>query len=222
MGKIIKALEEEVASRKEKLTTYHAYEPEEELLLNGEPLFSVLDFWKYAYSQLKGTAGALGEFFVARALGIEKAEIVDYWTAYDMAYRNKRIEVKSTQYVHTWNKEISETRVFSIEPSNNGYWTSAGIDISNGGKKSRQSEVYVFCINENKDIENDDPLRVDDWMFYVVPTFVINNYCIGNPGQKKIAFSVVRKLCKEGVRFNQLKAAVDEAIDSSDAYYERL
>lgn len=52
MGKYIKALEEDVAKRKEKLTSYHAYTPDEVFHHNGQGLFSVLDFWQYAYSQL--------------------------------------------------------------------------------------------------------------------------------------------------------------------------
>ena len=82
MGKQIKALETAVAEKKEKLTAYHAYAPEEIFLFKGEEQFSVLDFWRYAYSQLDSLADILAEFFVARALGIEKAENVDCFNSY--------------------------------------------------------------------------------------------------------------------------------------------
>lgn len=219
MGKYIKALEKDVAQRKEKLTDYHAYTPDEMFTSNGEEVFSVLDFWRFAYSQLKGKGGALAEFFVAKALGVGKAENVNYWTAYDMAYRNKRIEVKATQYVHPWNTRISKVRTFSIEPSNDQYWDNA--DFASGERKlSRQSEIYVFCLNSNTSIENCDPLRLDDWIFYVVPTFTINSYCQNNPNQKKISLNVVKRLAGEGVSFDRLREAVDRAIDMSDEYYE--
>jgi hypothetical protein len=221
MGKFIKALEDDVAKRKENLTAYHAYVPEEKFFHKGEELFSVLDFWQYAYSQLRGLDDTLAEFFVAKSLGIEKAENVNYWTAYDMAYRNKRIEVKATSYVHPWNTHISKVRTFSIEPTNNSYWGDSGI-ASSEKKMSRQSEVYVFCLNSNMDIHNCDPLRIDDWIFYVVPTFVINNYCKGHPEQKKISLNVVRKLARSEVCFSELKSAIDVAIDQSDRYYESL
>ena len=222
MGKYIKALEAAVAREKERLTEYHSYLPDEMFVSNGETVFSVLDYWRYAHSQLNAEADTLAEFFVAKALGINKAENVNYWTAYDMAYRNKRIEVKSTRYVHPWNTHISEVRTFSIEPTNNSYW---GYDKAGaGGDKllSRQSEVYVFCLNNNKDIDKCDPLRLDDWIFYVVPTFEINNYCKNNPNQKKISLNVVKRLAKQGVAFAELRAAVDRAVDLSDAYYESL
>lgn len=222
MGKYIKALEEDVAQRKVKLTAYHSYAPEEKFQHNGEALFSVLDFWQYAYSQLEGLGDTLAEFLVAKALCVEKAENVNYWTAYDMAYRNKRIEVKATRYVHPWNTHISKVRTFSIEPTNNSYWGNSKDGVNGGRKLSRQSEVYVFCLNGNMDIHNSDPLRVDDWMFYVVPTFEINNYCKDNPNQKKISLNVVKRLAKGGVAFDMLKNAVDAAINSSDKYYEDL
>ena len=41
-------------------------------------------------------------------------------------------------------------------------------------------------------------LAVDDWVFYVVPTFVIDGYCKKNPAQRKISLNVVKRLAKEG------------------------
>ena len=224
MGRKIKALEIDVAKKKEKLTAYHSYAPEEMFQLKGQELCSVLDFWRYAYGQLEGLSETLAEFLVARALGIEKAENVNYWTAYDMAYRNKRIEVKATSYVHPWNTSISKVRTFSIEPTNNSYWGNSDDGVNGEKKLSRQSDVYVFCLNANMDIQNNNPLNVDDWIFYVVPTFEINIYCMNNsnPEQKKISLNVVKRLAKNGVAFDELKNAVDNAIEKSDKYYEEL
>ena len=222
MGKKIKALEQDVAQRKVELTAYHAYQPDEKFRHKDAELFSVLDFWKYAYGQLEGLGDTLAEFFVAKALGIEKAENVNYWTAYDMAYRNKRIEVKATRYVHPWNTHISKVRTFSIEPTNNSYWGNSEDGVNGGKERSRQSEVYVFCLNNNMDIEKNDPLNMDDWVFYVVPTFEINNYCEDNPEQKKISLNVVRRLANGGVAFDGLRDAVNAAIEKSDQYYEAL
>lgn len=84
-------LEVEVAKKKEELTAYEPYTPDEMFRFKGENIFSVEDFWQYAYSQLDGMAETIAEFLVAKALGIKKAENVNYWTAYDMAYRNKRM-----------------------------------------------------------------------------------------------------------------------------------
>lgn len=190
-------LEATVAKKKEELTAYEPYAPDEMFRFRGKDLFSVEDFWQYAYSQLDGMAETIAEFLVAKALGIKKAENVNYWTAYDMAYRNKRIEVKATSYVH---------------PS---YWENQDAER----KLSRQSEVYVFCLNTNKDIGKRNALTVDDWVFYVVPTFVVDGYCKETPAQKKISLNVVKRLAKEEVSYDRLREAVDEAIVLSDSYY---
>lgn len=222
MGKKIVALEMDVAQRKQELSAYHSYAPEEMFTHKDRELFSVLDFWRYAYSQLEGLGDTIAEFLVAKALGIEKAENVNYWTAYDMAYRNKRIEVKATQYVHPWNTKISKVRNFSIEPTSNSYWGNGKDGVNDGNTHSRQSEVYVFCLNSNMDIQSSNPLKVDDWVFYVIPTFEINTYCKDNPKQKKISLSVVKRLAKCGVAFDKLRDTVDAAIERSDRYYEGL
>lgn len=208
-------LEAAVAKKKEGLTAYEPYTPDEMFRFRGKGLFSVVDFWQYAYSQLDGMAETIAEFLVAKALNIEKAENVNYWTAYDMAYRNKRIEVKASSYVHPWNKKISKIRTFSIAPTNNSYWKNRDTEQ----KFSRQSEVYVFCLNKNQDIGKRNALAVDDWVFYVVPTFVIDGYCKKNPAQRKISLNVVKRLAKGEVSYDRLRDAVDEAIALSDSYY---
>ena len=145
MSSYTKKLEVAVAEKKKELTAYEPYTPDEMFQFRGKDLFSVEDFWQYAYSQLDGMAETIAEFLVAKALSVEKAENVNYWTAYDMAYRNKRIEVKATSYVHPWNKEISKIRTFSIAPTNNSYWENQDAER----KLSRQSEVYVFWISRS-------------------------------------------------------------------------
>lgn len=222
MGKYIKALEEEVAKRKIANTSYKAFPPNEKFTLNGEDIFSVLDYWKYAYSQMEAENSTIAEFLVARTLGIEKAENVNYWTAYDMAYRNKRIEIKATRYIHPWSDKISQVRTFSIEPSNNAYWGNGDSGVSSGKKLSRQSEVYVFCLNVNKNLKDENILNLDYWRFYVVPTYKINEYCKDNPNQKKISLNVVKKLAEHECLYPEIREYVDRAIDQSDSYYENL
>lgn len=207
----------ELARRKN--TEYHSYDKDEQFSLRGEPLFSVFDFWKYHYSHLVGETGKIGEFLVAKALGIDKAENVLSWSAYDMSYRGARIEVKSTAYVHPWNEsEVSRIRTFSIAPSKNEYWALGIVEADNHSTYARQSDIYVFCLNINQIIENDDPLRVDDWEFYVVPTSAIDEYTQNNnnPLQKTISLNVIKKLSGDPIPFEHLKGKIDEAVDLFD------
>ena len=153
----------------------------------------------------------IAEFLVAKALGIEKAENVAYWTAYDISYREMRIEIKATEYVHAWNrKKVSKIRTFSIAPSNNWYWGQKG-----ERKLSRQNDLYVFCLNTNQEVQNPQPLNLDFWEFYIVPTSMVNEYAVksNNPDQKKISLNVVKRMAGEAVRWDNLRKRIDEVID---------
>ena len=203
-------MKDQIRKTREKNTAYTNYLETDQFQLNGETCFSVLDFWRYYYGDLAGQSPFIAEYMVARSLGITKAENVTYWTAYDMSYRNMRIEVKATESVHAWNrKSVSQTRTFSIAPSNDRYWGK--------GKErtqSRQNDIYVFCLNTNQELQNPQPLNLDYWEFYIVPTFRINNYAAsyGNPHQKKISLNVIRKMA-EAVSYDGLKSAIDKAVD---------
>ena len=177
-----------IEKTRQKNTSYKSYREDDRFILSGNAVLSVLDFWRFCYGDLAGQSPMIAEFLVAKSLGIEKAENVTYWTAYDMSYRNKRIEVKATEYVHAWNKKkVSKVRTFSIAPSNNHYWGKEG-----ERKLSRQNDLYVFCLNTNQELQNPQPLNLDFWEFYVVETNIINQYTksYGNPDQKKISLNL--------------------------------
>lgn len=202
---------DDIEKKREMNTSYRSYQENDYFTFSGSPAFSVLDFWRYCYGNLAGQSSVIAEFLVAKVLGIEKAENVTYWTAYDMAYRNMRIEVKMTEYVHSWNKKsVSKVRTFSIAPSNNRYWGSKGEK-----RVSRQNDLYVFCLNTNREVQNPHPLILDDWEFYVLETAKINHYTEkrGNPDQKTISLNVIRRMSGKAVKWDELKHKVDNVID---------
>ncbi len=218
-----RALEAAVQKQHDMNTQYHAYTEADAFTFNGVQEFSVLDFWRYSYCQLKNLQGAIAEYLVARALGISKAENINSWTGYDLSCGSKRIEVKSTSYVHTWNKnKVSKARTFNIAPSSNYYWFG-GLD-RNGKESARQNEIYVFCLNSNQDIASANPLVLDDWEFYVVPTFRIDAFCIkrGNPNQKTISLNIVRGLAFRAVKWNELCTAIHDTIKLIDQHVLEL
>ena len=219
MRRLLNEMTSFVEKKRNKNTDYHAYREDELFTYNGKPQFSVLDFWRYHFSQIAEMQASISEFLVAKSLGIEKAENVNYWTAYDMSYKGRRIEVKATAYVHPFNSHISKQRTFSIAPTKNNYWqTFIGPDYRK--REARQSEVYVFCINTDKDIENHNPLNIDLWRFYVVPTYKINAYSEswGQPNQKTISLRVVKSLSRGEVTFGDLRREIEYAISESDTY----
>ena len=82
----------------------------------------------------------------------------------------------------------------------------------------RNNDVYVFCLILGETREASNPLILDHWRFWVIPTKLINAKCGDN---KSITLPRVKKLFKEvfgseeGLRFANLKSAVDKAIEYS-------
>ena len=165
---------------------------------------TMLDFWKYQYSNIYDMQEYIAEFIVGKALGIDEPMNRDGWTLWDIDYQGKRIEVKQTSYYHSWqekiaNGKISQQRTFSITPAFTRYKDSTT-------SYERQNDIYVFCLNTGNNEEDSYPLDMANWEFYVVPTKIINDNCTSE--QKTISLGKVRKLAPL-TRFNELKNVID-------------
>ena len=133
---------------------------------------TMLDYWTWAFSDLVGNTerGVLAEYLVAKAIGA-KSPVRNSWAAYDIdAPDGTKIEVKSASYVQSWHQSKLSAIKFSIRktlewiPEKNEF----GID------KKRQSDVYVFCLLNQKDKHKVNPLDLGQWEFYVIPTSVLD------------------------------------------------
>ena len=188
----------------------------EEFSLNGENMgFNVLDFWRFQYSNLSDLEGRVGEFLVAMALGKDSGDNNNGWTLWDINYKGKRVEVKTTSYYKTWRKEgtYSEVRTFGIQqtyPNKDGNPNTYSDNKEE--VKVRNNDIYIFVINLGKTKEEADPLNLNNWRFYVVATKVINDKCGSN---KTISLKKVQNLSghKDGLMFDELKAKVDQIIE---------
>lgn len=171
---------------------------------------TMLDFWKYQYSNIFDLQDSIAEFIVGKALGIEEPMNRDGWTLYDIAYKHKdckrtvHIEVKQTGYYHSWqnkiaNGRISQQRTFGIHPAYSTYKDSRT-------ELKRQNDIYVFCLNTGINEEESNPLDMANWEFYVVPTATINEKCATS--QKTISLGKVRKLAPL-TRYHELKTIID-------------
>jgi hypothetical protein len=166
------------------------------------------DFWRFHFSNIYDLQDKIAEFVVAKALGIDKAQNDQYWTLWDISYRDKRIEVKETSYYHSFNREgsVSKQRVFGITKANGSY------DPTKSGNADfcRQNDVYVFCLNTGDSRETSNPLNLNNWEFYIVPTAVINEKCGNN---KTISLGRIKSLGFSAKRYDEIKHEVDSIID---------
>ena len=149
---------------------------DEQLSFNGSATgIKLIDFWKWSVSDIisNATRGRFAEFIVAMALGIDLKNIRDEWSAYDLiSNEGIKIEVKSASYLQSWFQRNFSTISFSIKAAR--LWDSS--TNTQAEIPTRPSDIYVFCLLKHKDQATLEPMNLDQWDFFVVSTFAINNY----------------------------------------------
>lgn len=171
---------------------------------NGEMVASLKDFWQWAYSDLLGNAerGAVAEFIVATALGVHKNVRVS-WDKFDLLSKEGiKIEVKTSGFIQTWEQKSLSKLVFGIAPTFG--WDS----VTNvyDTERSRQSDVYVFCVHKHTKQETIDPLDIKQWDFYLLTTAVIDKVF----GEQKTA--TLTSLKKAGAVLCQYETLYEEIL----------
>ena len=74
------------------------------------------------------------------------------------------------------------------------------------GEPKRHADLYVFCLLKHKESSTIDPLKLEQWEFYVVPTFVLNNY---ERSQSSITINSLKKLT-EPKGYKDLKTEIEK------------
>ena len=170
----------------------------------GKPLsLDLLGFWQWSGSDLTGNTarGVLAEFIVATALGIADKLRIE-WDAFDLIEKNgKKIEVKSSSYLQTWHQRKLSAITFGIQRTR--IWDPKTNTMI--GELRRQSEIYIFCILAQKESKKLDPLNLDQWEFYILPTSVLDEKC---PTQKTIGLSRLLTLGPKVVKYGGIADAI--------------
>ena len=184
---------------------------DEPILWKGkETGFCLRDFWSWSYSDLLDNTlrGCYSEFIVAAALGIDLSEPRANWEPWDLTLYEEanaiHIEVKSGSYPQAWKQNHPSTIRFGIQPTicwspTNGYT----------GEPHRQSDVYVFCVFAEQDAAKADPMKLDSWEFYVLPTKELDKHC---GVQRTISLNALLRLSPQKVDFADLKSAVLQSV----------
>ncbi len=170
---------------------------------------TVGDFWSWAYSDIRSNRnrGIFAEFLVGTALGAVDQPRIE-WDGYDLLYRDRRIEVKASGYVQSWNQTRPSTISFNIAPRL--AWDSQTNTYAL--VPARANDCYVFCLHAEQERDAAQVLKVEQWKFYVVPTSTLLAQ-FGN--QKTIRLGPLTTRCNvTPIDFTQLKNAVDRVLDS--------
>lgn len=190
-------------------------------VLTGDEVFScaesplsttVKDFWAWSMSRLMadGPRGDLAEFIVNTALGVDTTTPKTGWGECDIIYNGLRIEIKCSTYLQAWERPSLSKPVFSIAKTINcdigefeGGYRYIGRDSS---PPQRRSELYIFCLFAATDRAAADPMKLNQWEFYIVPTKLINEK-LGD--RRKISLQGIERLGISKCGYSEIKSAVD-------------
>lgn len=168
--------------------------------------YNLYDFWRWSVSDIlsNATRGRFAEFIVGTAVGLNPTDLRDEWDAFDIKTDDEiKIEVKSASYIQSWNQKAFSKISFSIKKAR--YW-----DAENNmqrGEPKRHADLYIFCHLKHKDQNTIDPLKMEQWDFYVLPTITLDNY---ERSQHSITLNSLKKLT-EPTKYAELKDAIEQA-----------
>jgi len=167
------------------------------------------DFWAWAYSDILSNSnrGVFAEFLVGSALDAVTAPRIE-WDSYDLRYGDKKIEVKASGYIQSWNQSKPSTISFDIAPKN----SLDGVTNTFANVVKRSADCYVFCLYTEQDKSRANVLDIAMWVFYVLATTRLDAV-FGS--QKQVGLKVLQKYC-EPIKYEQLRLAVDRALFGSD------
>ena len=164
------------------------------------------DFWSWAYSDVfnNRNRAVFAEFLVGVALdALDKPRIE--WDFYDLTYKGKGIEVKSSAYLQSWHQERPSVIRFDIARKIAwDYRTNRWADTP-----TRSADLYVFCLYGERDAEKVDVFNLAAWEFFIVTTQMIDAR-FGN--QKSVGITPLRSYCKP-CAFPEIKTSVDCLLD---------
>ena len=168
--------------------------------------FDLLSFWQWSCSDLlsNATRGVVAEFLVARALDIASSGVRHEWAAYDLETPDGvKIEVKSAAYLQRWYQSGPSQITFLVPKTR--AWDPKTNRLSD--QRARQADVYVFALLHHQDKATINPLDLDQWVFYVLPTAVLDSR---TRSQHSITLRTLQRLASQPVHYDGLRMAVTE------------
>jgi hypothetical protein len=178
------------------------------LIEGGPSEYTLLDFWSWAFSDVltNTVRGIIAEFIIATALKIDIKKPRDGWSKYDLAYRNKSIEVKSASYHQRWYQRNISVISFNI-PKRRGWDANTNeLDI----EPKRQADIYVLSLLAERDRAKINPLNFDQWKFWIVEKSFFDKR---KRSQHSITYNSLLREVGEPISYSKLKDAIDSLIE---------
>jgi hypothetical protein len=162
---------------------------------------TVLDFWRWAFSDLRDNTqrGVLAEFLVALALGRTETRRKP-WDNYDVTTASGlRVEVKASGYLQSWPRPTHSRLSFGRVIART--WDANTSEF--GAEREVRADVFVFSVQTCKDPQCYDVLDISQWEFYVVAADRVRECAY-----KSVSIAWVRKHA-DPVPFRELAATIE-------------
>ena len=154
--------------------------------------------------------GLFAEWLVGEALGvIDEATPRREWDAYDLMYRDTKIEIKASGRSQSWSQDQPSTIRFGIEQRSSS-WTAVSDEWIPHDQPMRFAAVYVFCLHEPVPATNENVADPTRWMFWVIATEVLDQE-LGS--QKSVGIRTLNRLAPP-VAWPDVRKEVDACVDS--------
>ena len=178
----------------------------------GCPEATLGDYWRWSSSSILDNTerGVVAEFLVANALGLTDKPRVE-WGSYDFKMPDgTKIEVKSSAFLQSWRQEKYSTIRFGIARTKEAWDAHTGKSQKLDPPK-RIADIYVFCLLKHKDKATVNPLDTDQWEFFVVPTFRINDE---HSDRRSISLKQLERVEDHPTPYSDLAATVARVAES--------
>ena len=176
----------------------------------GDKKFSVLDFWRYGFSNLNSNVlrGAFAEFLVENALrGSEEIDVRNPWGDSDViSPTGKKIEVKCCSYIQDWDQDKYSTILWSGLKAKELYWSSAVGEFPTA-PKDYKSDIYVLALFKHQDHSTLDILDMSQWCFWVLSREKIKEV---TKNGNSVSLAKLEKLGIEPIGFSELSRQISK------------
>ena len=173
-------------------------------LPEGNPDFTVKDFWQWAFSDLQqnNIRGILAEFIIARALNIDLGLRLS-WDDYDLITSDGiKIEVKCGAYLQNWNQAKHSELVFGGLCGQ--VWDEA--EGRRGGTAKYRADIYIFAVQNALTHDEYNAMDLTQWEFYI-----LSKKQLEEKNTKSISLNVVKRMVNS-VLFTELADSIKSII----------
>lgn len=176
-------------------------------LIPGLPGLRVGDYWAWAYSDIIENVqrGTYAEFLVGVALGLVDGVRIGY-DNFDLTYKGKRLEVRSSAYLQSWPQAKPSKLNFSVRKRIAWYPEQS----AQSPVPLRSADCFVFCSYLETDAAKANVLDASAWEFVVALAATIDERF----SDKAALNDALLKTLGRPVRWEALRGRVDEMIAS--------